>query len=125
MIMKIFTKWKCSKKFRTQLISYFVIYILSNVVIVYVIPFIDIFLKEGAIPNRFNFFEILTYAIKNPDIVKLYFYTEALIILMIISLYFFAEPNYATDQIFITDDIKTPVPSGSGQYGTSIKYLIT
>ena len=119
MIMKIFTKWKCSKKFRTQLISYFVIYILSNVVIVYVIPFIDIFLKEGAIPNRFNFFEILTYAIKNPDIVKLYFYTEALIILMIISLYFFAEPNYATDQIFITDDIKTPVPSGSGQYGTA------
>lgn len=119
MITKFFTKWKCSKKFRTQIISYAVIYILSNIVIIYAIPFIDIFLKDGVIPDRLNFLVIVTYAIKNPDIIKLYFYAEALIILMIISLYFFAQPNYASDQMFITDDISTPVATGSGQYGTA------
>ncbi len=116
---KILTKWKCSKRFRTQVISYAFIYVLSNIAIIYAVPIVDSFLKNGVLPLKLNILLLLTYAIKNPHTIKLYFYAEVLIILMIVSLYFFAKPNYASEQVFITDDISTPVASGSGQYGTA------
>lgn len=114
---KILWKWKHSKRFRTQIISSVFIYVLSNIAMMYVLPLIDSFLNGKQF--TINAFIILTYAIAHPHTIKLYIYTEILIIIMIIILFLLAAPNYSSEQMFITDDIKTPVPSGNGQYGTA------